>query len=117
MLRRLDERRAGPDRSTSGKTTTDISVREAWIDGNPLQLTTIEFALLEVLVRNAGRVLSRDYLTDTSLERKLGAFDRTIDVHISNLRMKLDSHAGLDHIKSARGSGYLLGPRRSNEEH
>jgi len=90
---------------------------EAWIDGNPLHLTTIEFALLEVLVRNAGRALTREYLTDAALGRKLGVFDRTIDVHISNLRKKLDAHRGLDHIKTVRGSGSLLAPRRANEEH
>jgi DNA-binding response OmpR family regulator len=117
ILRRLDERRAGPDRFTSGDITIDIAVREAWIDGNPLHLTTIEFALLEVLVRNAGRALTREYLTDAALGRKLGVFDRTIDVHISNLRRKLDAHRGLDHIKTVRGSGYLLAPRRGNEEH
>ena len=117
ILRRLDERRAGPDRFTSGDITLDVAAREAWIDGTPLHLTTVEFALLEALVRNAGRALSRDYLTDAALGRKLGAFDRTIDVHISNLRKKLDAHRGLDHIKTVRGSGYLLAPRRASEDH
>ncbi|HTF64307.1 MAG TPA: response regulator transcription factor [Edaphobacter sp.] len=116
ILRRLDERRAGPDRFTSGDITVDTAVREAWVDGKPLQLTTIEFALLEVLVRNAGRALTREYLTDTVLGRKLGVFDRTIDVHISNLRRKLDAHRGLDHIKTVRGSGYLLAPRWGSED-
>jgi DNA-binding response OmpR family regulator len=117
ILRRLDERRSGPDRFTSGDITIDIAVREAWVDGSSLHLTTIEFALLEVLVRNAGRALTREYLTDAALGRKLGVFDRTIDVHISNLRRKLDVHRGLEHIKTVRGSGYLLASRRANEEH
>ena len=94
----------------------DTAVREAWVNGDPLHLTTVEFALLEVLVRNAGRALTREYLTDAALGRKLGAFDRTIDVHISNLRKKVDAHRGLDHIKTVRGSGYLLAPRRASEE-
>jgi DNA-binding response OmpR family regulator len=76
----------------------------------------VEFSLLEVLVRNAGRALTREYLTDAALGRKLGVFDRTIDVHISNLRKKLDAHRGPDRIKTVRGSGYLLAPRRTNEE-
>ena len=81
-----------------------------------MQLTTVEFALLEALVRNAGRALTRDYLTDVALGRKLGAFDRSIDVHISNLRKKLDNHNDSDRIKTIRGSGYLLAPRSSGEE-
>jgi DNA-binding response OmpR family regulator len=78
-------------------------------------LTTIEFDLLEVLVRNPGRALSREYLTGVALGRKLGAFDRTIDVHISNLRRKLDEHRGIQRIKTIRGSGYLLAPRKATE--
>jgi DNA-binding response OmpR family regulator len=116
ILRRLDERRAGPDSFTAGDITIDVAVREAWAGGAALQLTTIEFALLEVLVRNAGRTLTREYLTDAALGRRLGAFDRTIDVHISNLRKKLDTHRGAEHIKTIRGSGYLLAPRRPSED-
>jgi DNA-binding response OmpR family regulator len=113
ILRRLDERRAETPRLTSGDITIDITAREAWIDDNPLHLTTVEFALLEIMVRNAGRALTREYLTDAALGRKLGAFDRTIDVHISNLRKKLDAHQGPEHIKTVRGSGYLLAPRQT----
>jgi DNA-binding response OmpR family regulator len=116
ILRRLDERRAGPDRFTAGDITIDIAVREAWAGDSSLHLTTIEFALLEVLVRNSGRTLTRDYLTDAALGRRLGAFDRTIDVHISNLRKKLDEHRGIERIKTIRGSGYLLTSRRPSEE-
>ena len=117
ILRRLDERRAGRDRFTSGDISIDTAAREAWVDGAPLHLTTVEFALLEALVRNAGRALTREYLTGTALGRKLGAFDRSVDVHISNLRKKLDTHPGLEHIKTVRGSGYLLTPRRPGEGH
>ena len=116
ILRRLDERRAGPGRFRSGDIMIDVAVREASIDGSPLHLTTVEFSLLEILVRNAGRALSREYLTDAALGRKLGVFDRTIDVHISNLRKKLDVHRGVEHIKTVRGSGYLLASRRRTEE-
>ncbi len=116
ILRRLDERRAGPNTFTAGDITIDIALREAWAAGKPVQLTTVEFALLEALVRNAGRVLTRDDLTDVVLGRKLGAFDRTIDVHISNLRKKLDTHTGVERIKTIRGSGYLLAPRPSSED-
>jgi len=116
ILRRLDERRAGPNRFAAGDITIDIALREVWAAGKSVQLTTVEFALLEVLVRNAGRALTRDYLTDIALGRKLGAFDRTIDVHISNLRKKLETHSGVERIKTIRGSGYLLAPRPAGEE-
>ncbi|HEV2710893.1 MAG TPA: response regulator transcription factor [Edaphobacter sp.] len=116
ILRRLDERRGAPNTFTAGDITIDLALREAWAAGKPVQLTTVEFALLEALVRNAGLVLTRDDLTDVALGRKLGAFDRTIDVHISNLRKKLDTHSGVERIKTIRGSGYLLAPRPPSEE-
>jgi DNA-binding response OmpR family regulator len=115
ILRRMDERRTGLERFTAGDILIDTSLREAYVGDRSLQLTTIEFDLLEVLVRNPGRALSREYLTGVALGRKLGAFDRTIDVHISNLRRKLDEHRGIQRIKTIRGSGYLLAPRKATE--
>jgi DNA-binding response OmpR family regulator len=117
ILRRMDERRTDLEKFTAGDILIDTALREAYVGDRSLQLTTIEFALLEVLVRNPGRALSREYLTDIALGRRLGAFDRTIDVHISNLRRKLDERRGIQRIKTIRGSGYLLAPRRSTEDH
>ena len=114
ILRRLDDRRAGTSRLCAGDIVVDIEVREASINGRVLHLTTIEFSLLESLVRNSGRTLSREYLTDVAMGRELGLFDRSIDVHISNLRRKLGEHRGVEYIKTIRGSGYLLTPRRPN---
>jgi DNA-binding response OmpR family regulator len=116
ILRRMDERRTGLEKFTAGDILVDTTLREAYVANRSLQLTTIEFALLEVLVRNPGQALSREYLTDIALGRRLGAFDRTIDVHISNLRRKLDEHRGVQRIKTIRGSGYLLAPRRPTED-
>jgi len=111
VLRRLDERPAGPDRLSAGDITLDISVREAWIGRTLVQLTTIEFDMLEVFVRNAGRTLTRDFLTDVAMGRSLGIFDRSVDVHVSNLRRKLNADSGVERIKTVRGSGYMLAPR------
>jgi DNA-binding response OmpR family regulator len=116
ILRRIDERRIGLEKLMAGDILIDTTLREAYIGDRSLQLTTIEFALLEVLVRNPGRALSREYLTDIALGRRLGAFDRTIDVHISNLRRKLDERRGIQRIKTIRGSGYLLAPRKPAED-
>jgi DNA-binding response OmpR family regulator len=116
ILRRMEERRTDLEKFTAGDILIDTSLREAYVGDRSLQLTTIEFALLEVLVRNPGRALSREYLTDIALGRRLGAFDRTIDVHISNLRRKLDERRGIQRIKTIRGSGYLLAPRKPTED-
>jgi DNA-binding response OmpR family regulator len=115
ILRRLDDRRAGTSRFSAGDIVVDGEVREASINGRVLHLTTIEFSLLEALVRNSGRILSREYLTGVALGRELGLYDRSIDVHISNLRRKLGEHHGVEYIKTVRGSGYLLAPRHSDE--
>jgi two-component system response regulator CpxR len=64
--------------------------------------------LLETLLRDAGRVVTREQLTETVLGRKLGPFDRVIDVHISNLRKKLSRVHGEERIKAVRGSGYVF---------
>ncbi len=116
ILRRMEERRTDLEKFTAGDILIDTALREAYVGDRSLQLTTIEFALLEVLVRNPGRALSREYLTDIALGRRLGAFDRTIDVHISNLRRKLDERRGIQRIKTIRGSGYLLAPRKPAED-
>jgi DNA-binding response OmpR family regulator len=116
ILRRLDEHRVGPNSVSAGDISIDTAVHEAWADGKLLDLTTVEFSLLEVLIRNAGQTLTREYLTDIALGRELGPFDRTIDVHISNLRKKLDGPSGLQRIKTIRGTGYLLAARRPSKE-
>jgi two-component system response regulator CpxR len=94
-----------------GDLRLDPAAREAHLNENALNLTSVEFTLLEALVRDAGHVLTREQLTKTVLGRKLGPFDRVIDVHISNVRRKLASAEGGQRIKAVRGSGYLFVPR------
>jgi len=116
VLRRLDERRVGSDRMSAGDITIDVAVREAWIGKSRIQLTTIEFEMLEAFVKNAGRTLTRDFLTDVAMGRSLGLFDRSVDVHVSNLRKKLNSDSGIERIKTVRGTGYMLAPRLTEEK-
>jgi two-component system response regulator CpxR len=78
--------------------------REVYLEGRALELTSVEFTLLETLVKDAGRIVSRERLTEVVLGRELRPFDRVIDVHVSNLRRKL----GNERIKTVRGSGYLF---------
>lgn len=70
-----------------------------------LSLTSAEFQILEILMRNSGTSVSREEITRAVFDRELNSFDRSIDVHISNIRKKLGSS---DVIKSIRGAGYLL---------
>lgn len=75
--------------------------------GERLELTAVEFSLLQILLRYPGRVASRDDLAETVLGRKLELFDRSIDVHVSSLRKKLGRLPdGRERISSARGVGY-----------
>ena len=115
ILRRLDERRAGPKRLSAGDITIDTEMREVWLGKAEVELTTIEFAILEAFVRNAGRILARDFLTNVAMGRGLGAYDRSVDVHISNLRRKLNVGNGIERIKTVRGNGYMLAPHRTLE--
>jgi two-component system response regulator CpxR len=92
----------------AGDIRLDPAAREAWLNGARFDLTSVEFTLLEMLLRNAGRVITREHLTETVLGRKLGPFDRVIDVHVSNLRKKLGAAQGGERIKAVRGSGYLF---------
>jgi two-component system response regulator CpxR len=87
----------------------DSTAREAWINKTQLALTGVEFSLLETLLHHAGHAVTREHLTEVVLGRKLGPFDRVIDVHISNVRRKMTQAADAgERIKAVRGSGYLL---------
>ncbi|MFL6630598.1 MAG: winged helix-turn-helix domain-containing protein [Vitreoscilla sp.] len=80
-------------------------------EGGEVALTTGEFDLLAVLVRHAGRVLSRDFLLEQTRGRDAGPFDRTIDVQIGRLRKKMEADSERPElIKSVRGAGYVLVP-------
>jgi DNA-binding response OmpR family regulator len=115
ILRRTGQARAtGP--VVAGDLRLDPTVREAWLRDVRLHLTSAEFTLLEVFLRGAGRILSREHLTEAVLGRKLGAFDRVIDVHVSNLRKKLGGGQDTQRIKAIRGSGYLFAAQASSRE-
>lgn len=108
ILRRSSRTNSEPDSLTVGDVRVDAQAREAWLNDEPLNLTSVEFTLLEMMLREAGRVVTREQLTETVLGRKLGPFDRVIDVHVSNIRKKLGPSERGQRIKSVRGSGYLF---------
>ena len=82
----------------------DPGTREVSRNGKLVDLTTFEFDILEALMRSAGRVLSRDSLMESLYNRKATPFDRSIDMHVSHLRRKLETGEPL--IKTVRGVGY-----------
>ena len=110
ILRRAGQRaRSGPDELAVGPITLHNGTHRVHLGANEVPLTGAEFRVLELLMRSAGQVISRDTLTEQALGRKLVAYDRSIDTHISNLRRKLDLPPGTDpEIKNVRGAGYTL---------
>jgi len=74
-----------------------------------LNLTTVEFDLLEKFVKSVGRVVSREELVREVLGREFSPFDRSIDTHVCNLRKKVGPYSdGTERIKGVRGVGYLF---------
>ena len=106
ILRRYESRGAAPAgaRLEVNGVTIDPGTRDVFTDGKRVDLTTFEFDILEMLMRSAGRVLSRDALMENFYNRKATPFDRSIDMHISHLRKKLEH--GEPIIKTIRGVGY-----------
>ena len=80
--------------------------RRALWRGREVHLTSIEFNVLEVLMRNAGRVVGKHEISEQALGRPLARFDRSIDVHLSSIRQKLGEGGKL--IRTVRGLGYHL---------
>ena len=108
ILRRMERPAISRNPLHVGAIRLDPAIREVWLNGLELVLTSVEFALLEVFLHHAGRILSRDFLTEAVLGRKSGPFDRAIDVHVSNLRRKLGTTQQNEWIKTVRGNGYLF---------
>ena len=97
------------ERLAVGELVLDLGAREAWLDRRRLDLTAVEFDLLVTLTRGAGRVVSRDELSVAALGRPFHPLDRSVDMHVSNLRRKLHSgREGMPLIKTVRSAGYLL---------
>jgi DNA-binding response OmpR family regulator len=108
VLRRAGRLEYGGDDSikTFGDIQVNIPAREVWAEGRMVDLTALEFDILELLIRSAGRIVSRDEITSTLLEREASPYDRALDVHISHLRRKLERGRAL--IRTVRGVGYVF---------
>jgi DNA-binding response OmpR family regulator len=112
ILRRANNRltRSGaPDELAVGPIVLNTGTHQVHVASKLVALTGAELRVLELLMRSAGQVISRESMTEQALGRKLVAYDRSIDTHISNLRRKLELEAGRNpEIKNVRGAGYTL---------
>ncbi|GAB0057524.1 Transcriptional regulatory protein CpxR [Candidatus Magnetaquicoccaceae bacterium FCR-1] len=92
--------------------TLHPGTRAIQVNDLPIELTGAEFNLLQVLMRHAGEVVSKEHLCRQGLGRDLSSFDRSVDLHISNLRRKLGpAEDGSARIVTVRGGGYQLAAR------
>jgi two-component system response regulator CpxR len=99
---------AGDDLLAVGDVIMDVAARTLRCAGRPVELTSLEFEVLRVLLADAGRVVSRERLFEQVLQRAYGVFDRSIDNHVSSLRRKLGPRIGdVERIRSVRNAGYV----------
>jgi two-component system response regulator CpxR len=112
-----EKEQTGPaEQIAVGDVGLDAGTRTVRKTGKTVDLTAVEFDLLEMLLRSAGHVLPRKELVSKVLGRGLDPFDRSIDVHISSLRKKLGHKVkGVERIKTIRGIGYLYALPKKGE--
>jgi two-component system phosphate regulon response regulator OmpR len=109
VLRRTTAAPAPAERFQTGELVIDFGARAVTIAQKRAALTGFEFELLACLARAAGRVLTRDQLLDALKGQEFESFDRSIDVHVSRLRAKLERDPkNPRYIQTVRGTGYLL---------
>jgi DNA-binding response OmpR family regulator len=107
VLRRIASSQHLSDAATKfGEIRIDVHKREVWKGKQLVDLTAMEFDIFDLLARSAGRIVSRDEITEGLFERKATPSDRSLDVHISRLRKKLESGHTL--IRTIRGVGYVF---------
>ena len=114
LLARVDAlgRRQGSlvekERMSAGAIEMDLLRRDVRISGKPLRLTNREFAILEVLLRNAGKVVTRGMLLESVWDYRFDPQTNIVDQHVSRLRQKIDPEAEASPIETIRGVGYRL---------
>jgi len=114
VLRRVQDNSRDENKQVSAEyfTVEDIEVsltgRTAKINGEDLNLTAVEFDLLVAMLEQAGKVVKKEDLSKRVLDRRLSPFDRSLDMHVSNLRKKLGLRAdSSERIKTIRSVGYI----------
>jgi two-component system response regulator CpxR len=90
-----------------GAMRVDGNARAVWLNGEPLAVTSIEFEIIDFLARSAGRTVSRDELSAMLYQRSSTPYERSLDVHISRIRKKLEASPTVT-IQTVRGVGYQI---------
>jgi two-component system, OmpR family, response regulator CpxR len=97
-----------PEQIVVGDVKLDTGARIVHRNGERVELTSVEFGFLELLLRAAGHVVTRERLTQDILGRSFAFYDRSVDVHLSSLRKKLGHKVeDTERIKTVRGVGYI----------
>lgn len=110
LLRRTSpQQSASPTPIMMGGLEINCWGRSVRLRGQPVALTPTEFRILEVLARSPGRVFTREELLARAFGPDFDGMDRTIDVHITNLRRKIEPHGEHHYIVTVHGVGYRLG--------
>lgn len=108
LLRRSQGQTSGNATLQVGDLRLDPDSLLAWLGDDPLALTQTEALILRTLIERPGQLIDRQALSRQALGKPLGPYDRSLDMHMSNLRRKLGLHAdGRNRIQSVRGRGYL----------
>jgi two-component system response regulator CpxR len=106
-----------PELVAVGDIEMDNRTRTVRRGDEPVELTVVEYSLLEKLLSAPGRILTREELVKDVLHRELSPFDRSIDTHVSNLRRKLGHEVnGVERIKTVRAIGYIYASPESKAE-
>jgi two-component system, OmpR family, response regulator CpxR len=112
VLRRIEisehPKKEETEKLIAGDLKIEIESRMVFISGKIVELTTAEFDVLSVLVRSAGKIVSRETLAKDGMDKRLSVFDRSIDMIISKIRQKIGRYDnGSDRIRAVRNGGYL----------
>ncbi len=86
----------------------NLANRQVSCNNEEVPLTGTEFQMLHLLMSNPGEIVSKETISQEVLGRKLAPFDRSIDMHLSNIRKKLQKHSSDDKLKTVRGAGYIF---------
>lgn len=111
ILRRLELMQQQQNQPTTlhiNNLQLDTARRQISVQQQILQLTATEYQILEILMRHAGEVVSKEELSQLALGKRLQLYDRSLDMHISNVRKKIAVYDSEEKIQTLRGLGYLL---------
>ena len=119
VLRRAQPQgdKSKPEVILNGDIEMDNRTRTVRRNSQAIELTVVEYSLLERFLLAPGRVITREELVKDVLHRELSPFDRSIDTHVSNLRKKIGHEVnGVERIKTIRGIGYIYAPEKEERE-